>query len=60
MEVPPKTDAALDWYNYLLKIMKDNRPLQRDAALVQSMKLIGFDLDKNVDVNQLSPAIKRV
>lgn len=30
MEVPPNTDAALDWYNYILKIMKDNRPLERD------------------------------
>ena len=59
MEVPPNTEGALDWYNYILKIMKDNRPQAKDAAFVQSMKLIGLDLDKEIDVKKLSDPIKR-
>lgn len=59
MEVPPNTDAALEWYNYMLKIMKDNPPMAKDAAFTQTMKLIGLEPGVVIDTKTLSEPIKK-
>jgi hypothetical protein len=59
LEVFPNPEKALDWYAYLFSKLKINKPLPEDRAVIKSLKSLGIDVSKDVNVNALPDPVKK-